>query len=256
MADLQKTDDWAILKQLTDARVALGRTGVSLPTKALLEFKLAHAHAKDAVYSVQSSQAIADSLEAKSQAYLSVTSQASTRDVYLQRPDLGRRLHPESVRLLTELHCRPSNICIVLADGLSAIGINTYISEILSILIPQIKQSGFSLSPVVLAEQARVALGDEIGSLLNADLTILFIGERPGLTAADSVGCYITYKPIIGTTDESRNCVSNIRSKGLDIHQAVEKIMYLTRQSFNLKLSGVKLKDLSAVKCIEKENRL
>jgi len=256
MVDLQKNEDWAILKQLTDARVALGRTGVSLPTKALLEFKLAHAHAKDAVYSIQNSQAIAGFLEEQSQEYLSVKSQADTRDVYLQRPDLGRRLNLESFKLLSDLHCSPSNICIVLADGLSAIGINTYISEILLILIPQIKQSGFSLSPVVLAEQARVALGDEIGSLLKADLTILFIGERPGLTAADSVGCYITYKPSIGTTDESRNCVSNIRNKGLVVHQAVEKIMYLIQQSLKLKLSGVQLKDLSSAKSIEKNGML
>jgi len=236
-------DEWQSLKAYTDARIALGKTGVSIPMAESLAFKLAHAHAKDAVYSSLDQRPLIDLLKEIHQPVISLHSQAANRDIYLQRPDLGRRLADDSVRKIQQLHAQPCDLCIILADGLSASAINENAWPVVSLLIQEAQKLSFSISAISLVEQARVAIADEIGSLLQAKLSIIFIGERPGLSSFDSMGAYITYAPSPGLTDERRNCISNIRQKGLSAALAIDKIMYLVQEAFRLQITGVSLKD-------------
>jgi ethanolamine ammonia-lyase small subunit len=236
-------DEWQSLKAYTDARIALGKTGVSVPMAQSLAFKLAHAHAKDAVYSSLDQAQLIDLLREIHQPVVSLHSQATNRDIYLQRPDLGRRLADDSVRKLQQLRAQPCDLCIILADGLSASAINENAWPVVQLLIQAAKKMNFSISAISLVENARVAIADEIGSLLNAKLSVIFIGERPGLSSFDSMGAYITYAPSPGLTDERRNCISNIRQKGLSATLAVDKIMYLVQEAFRLQITGVSLKD-------------
>lgn len=236
-------DDWYELKSFTDARIALGSTGVSVPMKSALALRLAHAHAKDAVYSSLKSEQIQKTLRTLALPQQEVHSQAENREIYLQRPDLGRKLDQESVETLQKLPSAINDIVIIIADGLSAEAVNTSGVELTEQLISSAKQQGYRIGPVVLAHQARVAIADEIGYLLRAKLTLILIGERPGLSSFDSVGAYLTYYPLPGNTDEKRNCISNIRPAGLPVNQATAKIMYLINKAFQLQLSGVALKD-------------
>lgn len=237
------TDEWASLKAFTDARIALGKTGVSVPLRESLAFKLAHAHAKDAVYSVLDVDTLESELGKTNLGVYRLHSRAENRDIYLQRPDLGRRLDERSVAFLNELNATPIDISIILADGLSATALNEHAVPVVAEIITLARKMTFSLAPLMLVEQGRVAIADEIGSLLQAQLTIMLIGERPGLSASDSIGAYLTYAPEPGLTDERRNCVSNIRPHGLSPVMAAEKIMYLVEEAFRLKLTGVALKD-------------
>ncbi|MFP5041013.1 ethanolamine ammonia-lyase subunit EutC [Parasediminibacterium sp. JCM 36343] len=238
-------DPWTKLQSFTQARIALGRAGVSIPLQENLQFRLAHAHARDAVYSGLALDNLATSLQALRLPVLQLHCQCANRQVYLQGPDLGRRLNAASNELLKQLSPTNPDIAIVLADGLSATAINENALPLLQILIPVLKSQYFSVAPICIVEQARVAIADEIGSLLQAKLSIIFIGERPGLSSPNSMGAYITYNPSVGLTDESRNCISNIRPEGLPYQFAAEKILYLIKQSLRLKLSGVGLKDES-----------
>jgi len=241
-AAVKINDPWASLKQFTDARIALGRAGSSIPLKQELEFKLAHAHARDAVYSLLNTGQLIKDLAYLAIPILQLHSKAENRQQYLQRPDLGRLLDETSHRLVED-NKTPCDICIILADGLSAGAINDHAAELLKNLIPLLKGMNYKLSPLCLAEQARVAIGDQVAFGLQAALSIVLIGERPGLSAADSIGAYLTYHPKPGLTDESRNCVSNIRNQGLPFKLAAEKICYLVQEAFKRRLSGVELKD-------------
>ena len=238
-----QTNEWTALKQFTKARIALGKAGTAIPLKECLNLKLAHAQAKDAVYSTLDTtellQAISDQ---QIERYL-VQSNANNRDIYLQRPDLGRRLSEQSVETLTGLSIKPANILIVVADGLSALAVNKYAVEVTSLIIKELKRAAYTVAPIIIAEQARVAIADEIGEILKARLSIILIGERPGLSAFDSMGAYITYHPAIGNTDESRNCISNIRADGLTPAYAAIKIMQVINAAFTLQQTGVALKD-------------
>jgi ethanolamine ammonia-lyase small subunit len=173
---------------------------------------------------------------------LHLHSQAATRHKYLKRPDHGRRLSDDSAAYLQD-YAGLYDIVIVLADGLSATAINDHAPGLLKELLPKLAASGYKLAPICLAEQARVAIGDDIGGILNARLSLVLIGERPGLSSADSMGAYLTYQPVLGLTDESRNCISNIRPQGLKNKPAAHKIYYLILEAFKRKLSGVALKD-------------
>ena len=247
MSELKKTtippDDWEPLKAYTNARIALGRTGVSIPLRESLQFKLAHAHAKDAVYSHLDIAELQTSLSATGLPVHSVRSQAENRDTYLQRPDLGRLLNNASTEKLQQLHEPPADISLIIADGLSATAIMKNAGPTVNLLVEKIRQAGFSLAPIVVVEQGRVAIMDAIGSLLRPKLAIIFIGERPGLSSFDSMGAYITYAPQPGLTDERRNCISNIREQGLRPALAADKLMYLIQSAFRLQLTGVALKD-------------
>ena len=251
MKDLEKSskqnsfipDSWESLKIFTRARIALGRTGVATPLKEVLDFKMCHAHARDAIYSVLELNELEERLQQFHSSVIIVASQAGDRSVYLQRPDYGRNLDKSSTNNLKNESSYSVDVSITIADGLSATAINNHAVPVLKKLIPLLKQSVLTMAPLVIAQQARVAIADEIGSLLNAKLSLILIGERPGLSSPDSMGAYITYNPSPGTTDESRNCVSNIRPEGLKYDLAAEKIAKLIKASLQLKLSGIMLKD-------------
>lgn len=237
---------WRGLKSLTPARIALGRAGHSLPTKELLAFQLAHAQARDAVYSEYDPKLLAQQLAGQGYEVLQVHSQAVDRQAFLLRPDSGRRLAAESRQLLQNYAAQnPSgyDAVFVLGDGLSAQAIHRHAIEVLNLAVAELKQEGWKIAPVVVARESRVALGDEIGEILKADQVAILIGERPGLSAADSLGIYLTYGPYVGRLESDRNCISNIRPEGLVYEAAAATLLYLMRQARRLKFSGVRLKD-------------
>jgi ethanolamine ammonia-lyase small subunit len=244
----EATPAWLKLKELTGARIALGRTGVSLPTKDILEFRMAHARARDAVHTALEIEPLRKALVGKGFAPISVASQAVDRHTFLLRPDLGRRLSVESAQNLTNLSNDTKqplpSLAFVIADGLSAQAIQRHalaLLEALRLELPQVQEAA-----VVLATQARVALGDEIGEILGAELVVVLIGERPGLSAPDSMSAYLTWHPKVGRTDVERNCLSNIRLEGLSYTEAAQKLAWLIRQAKVLGKSGVELKEESA----------
>jgi ethanolamine ammonia-lyase small subunit len=236
-------DPWHSLKTYTDARIALGHTGGAIPLKEVLQFRLAFAHAKDAVYSELDWPKLEQRLEQLAVPYLKLHSRASSRSVYLQRPDWGRCLNEASVASLKEIPAIEYDVAIVLADGLSATAINQHALPLIQRLRPLLQKANYHLAPICIVEQARVAIGDEIGHLLDTQLVIVLIGERPGLSSPYSMGAYLTYAPQPGLTDERRNCISNIRPEGLPYEMACQKLYYLIQESLRLKLSGVDLKD-------------
>ena len=232
---------WERLRTYTDARIALGRAGTSLPTAQLLHFGQAHALARDAVLAEADFSYLVNSQS------LHVRSQAAHRSEYLRRPDLGRRLHPDSVALLRHARTDPApDVLIVVSDGLSAVAAQSHARAVLDVLLPGLEAFGLSVAPLLLAVQARVALADEAAVLLGARLVIHLIGERPGLSSPDSLGAYLTYRPRAGTLDSARNCVSNIRPAGLDAGVAARRLLYLSGEATRRQLSGVELKDDSA----------
>ena len=236
------TDPLSFLKEFTTARIAIGSTGSSIPTKQLLEFKLAHAHARDAVYSVMDTEVLEEALAQFHRPILQLHSKAENRAQYLQRPDLGRKPNEESLNRLAD-QITGDDIVIIIADGLSAIAINENVLALLQLLIPKLLAANLKLGPLCLVQQGRVAIGDDTAHELHAKLSLVLIGERPGLSAADSIGAYLTYQPKPGLKDNSRNCISNIRPGGLDLSLAADKIFYLVQEAFKRKLSGVGLKD-------------
>ncbi|MBU1822762.1 MAG: ethanolamine ammonia-lyase subunit EutC [Bacteroidetes bacterium] len=246
MADLIHTDDWEHLRQHTPARLALGRAGHSLPTRQLLAFNMDHARARDAVHSGLDMPKVKSELATFGLPVLHLRSQAADRREYLLRPDYGRQLHETSRKQLDEGQYPPTDLCIVVADGLSAHAVNHHAVEVIKALLPILKEKHWQLAPLCLVEQGRVAIADEIGEKLKARMILILLGERPGLSSPHSLGAYLTYGPRVGLTDESRNCVSNIRPDGLTYERAAEKIMYLLQEMKTLGLSGVGLKDDSA----------
>ena len=240
-------DPWHFLQAHTAARIARGRTGHSLPTRALLDFQLDHARARDAVYSTLETDRLLADIDRLAAGSVLLNSQAKDRQTYLQRPDLGRRLSTDSrLRLQTpgtSSAPESADLCIVLADGLSATAINRHVVPLLRLLLPEFAALGWSLTPVCLVEQGRVAIADEIAHALRATTTVILIGERPGLTSPDSLGAYLTHNPHPGLTDESRNCVSNIRPEGMPYAFAAQKLLYLLTEMKIRRLSGVALKD-------------
>jgi len=229
-------DPFARLRGLTGARIGLGRCGQGLPTAAMLEFQLAHALARDAVHAPLDVAALQARLEGPS---LPVRSQASDRADYLRHPDHGRRLTDESRARLSPAG---ADVALVIADGLSATAVEAHAPALAAALRRRLE--GLSFAPVVVATQARVALGDEIGHALGTKVVVVLIGERPGLSAADNLSAYVTWAPRVGRADSERNCVSNIRDGGgLPIGLAAEKIAWIVRQAFGLKLTGVGLKE-------------
>jgi ethanolamine ammonia-lyase small subunit len=233
------------LKTLTPARVALGRAGASLPTQALLAFTLDHARARDAVHAVFDAGALVARLAALGIAASEVHSRAGNRRDYLRRPDLGRRLDEASAARLASRATGAGKLAIVIGDGLSAAAVHAHAVELMRRLLTHLAASQIAPGPVAIATGARVALGDEIGAVLEADMVLVLIGERPGLSAPDSLGAYLTFAPAIGRTDADRNCVSNIHRKGLGYDEAAYKIAWLVRAGLARRLTGVALKDES-----------
>lgn len=243
MTPPSRPDPWRDLRELTPARIALGRVGASLPTTAALDFALAHARARDAVHAPFDAARVARDIEALGLQPVEVESAASDRATYLRRPDLGRRLSADSAQRLSARG--PCDVALVVADGLSSTAVHAHAAPLVAALQAGLAAAGLRLGPVVVARQARVALGDEVGERLGAGLVIVLIGERPGLSSPDSLGAYITFQPRVGRLDGERNCVSNIRAEGLS-HEAVAfKILWIVREALRLGLTGVALKDES-----------
>lgn len=255
---------WSALRRFTDARIGLGRTGISLPTDKLLEFQLSHAKARDAVHlplnipefisefkqmplelelfgETSSKGVLREGIEP-----MVLHSQASNRDTYLKRPDLGRRLNQSSIE---QLQAKPNDanpdIAVAIVDGLSSIAIKENAIKFIQVLARELASDDqdWLFAPFTLVEQGRVAVGDEVGELLNAKAVLVLIGERPGLSSPDSLGLYLTYNPKVGLNDSNRNCISNVRADGLSYQEAAKKCMYLLKESRRLQLSGVDLKD-------------
>jgi ethanolamine ammonia-lyase small subunit len=237
---------WLALRHLTSARIALGRTGTSLPTGAQLDFQYAHAQARDAVHLPFDACAVSETLRAKGRETVLLHSAAADRDSYLQRPDKGRRLDEASVHTLREraaAHPGGVDVAIVVADGLSSLAVHRHAVPFLVRLEELASAEGWTLSPVMLVEQGRVAIADEIGELLGAKMSVILIGERPGLSSPDSLGVYFTYGPRVGLNDAHRNCISNVRLEGLSYPMAAHRLLYLMREACKRQLSGVSLKD-------------
>lgn len=231
-------DPFARLRSHTSARIGLGRCGQSLPTRPMLDFQYAHACARDAVHAVLDIEHLRAAIEGK---VVAVRSQAQSRADYLRAPHRGRRLDPaDREKLVRGDH----DLAIVVGDGLSATAAHAHAPALIKMLRPRLQD--LSIAPVILAHQARVALGDEIGKALGARMVLMLIGERPGLSAADSLGAYLTWNPDLARRDSERNCVSNIRSPGgFDLDQAAATIAWLIRAAARLGLTGTGLKDRS-----------
>ena len=245
---------WTMLRELTPARIALGRAGSSLPTAPQLAFQLAHARARDAVHRSLDVGTLHQALAERGWNPLHLHSAAPDRHTYLQRPDLGRQLDTPSRQTL--LACRdaasvPYDVAFVIADGLSARAVQEQAPAFLELLVPQLTApalpsgTAWQIAPLAVVEQGRVAVGDEVGSLLGATLVAVLIGERPGLSASDSMGIYLSYGPRTGLTDAQRNCISNIRPAGLSLPQAAATLHYLLHAARTQRFTGVALKDES-----------
>ncbi|UST58287.1 ethanolamine ammonia-lyase subunit EutC [Pseudomonas moraviensis] len=248
---------WLELRRLTPARIALGRTGTSLPTRAQLDFQFAHAQARDAVHLAFDHAEISSQLSERGRETLLLHSAAPDRDSYLQRPDLGRKLNDESAQALRDYasaHPGGVDLVMVVADGLSALAVHRHTLPFLTRLEEQMSGDGWSVAPVVLVEQGRVAIGDEIGQLLGAKMLVMLIGERPGLSSPDSLGLYFTYAPKVGLTDAYRNCISNVRLEGLSYGMAAHRLLYLMREACRRQLSGVNLKDEAQLHTLETDD--
>jgi ethanolamine ammonia-lyase small subunit len=221
------------LSDYTTARVALGITGESLPTAALLDFRLAHARARDAVYFPLNAEALAEEMDACGWAPVLLHSAAANRAEYLRNPNKGRKLSEASAKLVTGSR----STAIIIADGLSALAVHRHAVPLLKEVVPD-KDNSFWI-----VQQGRVAIGDHIGELLAAELSIVILGERPGLSTPDSLGIYLTWSPRVGRSDAERNCISNIHQHGLSYAEAAHKLAFLVNAAKRRQLTGVALKE-------------
>lgn len=239
-----RPDPWRALTRFTQARIGLGRAGGSVPTQPLLEFQFAHARARDAVHRAFDASALEQQLNADGIESLRLHSAAPDRAAYIQRPDLGRILSDSSK---TSLEARDRTQAVdavfVIADGLSALAVERHAVPVLALIARRLVDAQWRLAPACIVEQGRVAVADEIGALLGAQMSVILIGERPGLTSPDSLGIYLTWDPLPGRTNAQRNCISNVRPEGLPYEHAVHKLFHLMTAARQRRLSGVELKD-------------
>lgn len=246
--DLMRKDGadalWRDLRTLTAARIGLARTGASIATGPLLDFKLAHARARDAVHEDLDAERLRSELSVSRLPVLIVDSAATARRDYLMRPDLGRQLSAQAEAALAPYAGR-FDVALVIADGLSARAVQSHAEPVLAALLPVLQGQGLSVAPLVIVRHARVAIGDAIARALGASSVAVLIGERPGLSAPDSMGAYLTWQPKPETTDADRNCISNIRPEGIGTADASFRIAHLMRAMRSRRVSGVGLKDES-----------
>jgi len=236
-------DSWSDLRSLTAARIALGRSGGSLPTQELLDFGLAHARARDSVMMSFEPDVLAKDFQKRGLNAMVLHSEATSRDEYLRRPDRGRRLNAQSLAQLATAPCEAGeDLSLIVSDGLSARAAEHSI-EVVTGLQSRLTSDGWRVSPVMVIPFARVAIQDQIGECRGSALSLILLGERPGLGATDSLGAYFIHAPRVGKTDADRNCVSNIRPDGLPISTAVTTLHHLLTMARHRKLSGVNLKD-------------
>ena len=237
-------DVWSDLKQFTQARIAQGRAGCALRTEAALDFQLAHARARDSVHKLWEVERLADQIELLGLTTIVLQTQVKDRQQYLKRPDLGRQLDSKTIERLQALKIAQYDVVICLSNGLSSTAIDRHGLGLLKAIVQAYKQRNLRLGPICLIPNARVALSDAIAEFMPSRSSVMMIGERPGLSADDSLGLYLTYQPGLTNTDAERNCISNIRPpEGLAYESAADKLAYLTRRAFELGYSGVMLKD-------------
>ena len=245
-----QADPWQALRSLTPARIALGRAGTSLPTSAQLDFQFAHAQARDAVHVPLDVTALTAALASEGAQVVTAHSAASDRLVYLQRPDLGRQLDAASAARLDTLAATGEqgfDLAVVIADGLSSLAVQRHAAPMLARITEMARENAWRMAPIVVVEQGRVAVADEVAQRLGARMVVNLIGERPGLSSPDSLGLYFTFAPRVGLTDAARNCISNVRPQGLSYATAGHKLAYLMREACKRQLSGVNLKDEAEV---------
>jgi ethanolamine ammonia-lyase small subunit len=236
-------DPWSALRRHTSARIALGRAGASLPTKAVLDFAIAHAEARDAVHAALDVDSLRNDLLPLGFAVTVLSTLAPDRQTYLHRPDLGRRLDEPSRKLLATMAGPQIDVALIVADGLSAPAAQQQAAPVLRELLPLLTADALHIGPICIVRQGRVAVQDDIGSILGARSAVILVGERPGLGPSKSLGAYLVFDPKPGRTDAQRNCISNIRPGGLSAPAAAKTLHYLLRQSLRLGISGVGLKD-------------
>ncbi|WP_435792411.1 ethanolamine ammonia-lyase subunit EutC [Capsulimonas corticalis] len=241
---------WTRLREFTPARIGVAPTGVSQPTGDHLDFQWDHAQARDAVGSPLDTESLQAGLAELGLETIRLHSEAADRSEYIQRPDLGRRLSAPSLGLLAD---QPKNwdIVFVIADGLSATAANRHSAPLLQAVLPTLRQSDWRIGPAVLVQQGRVAVGDAVAEALRADMVVVLIGERPGLTTPDSLGVYLTWQAHAATADSQRNCLSNIRPEGLPYPIAAARLLYLMQESRRRQLSGVLLKEEADLSSLE-----
>ncbi|HTV05875.1 MAG TPA: ethanolamine ammonia-lyase subunit EutC [Acidobacteriaceae bacterium] len=241
------------LRRFTPARVSLEQAGAAVSTREHLNFQLDHAMARDAVHARMNVVAMMQSLRARGRACIALRSAASPpgqsdRSVYLRRPDLGRKLDPRSVEALREgfmKTARGLEVAVVIADGLSALAVDRHALALLDAVDAEGLDT-WAEAPVCIVSNGRVAVGDEVGLALRAELAVMLIGERPGLSSPDSLGIYLTWEPRPGRTDAERNCISNIRAEGLGYRDAARRLVYYIREARRLRTTGVVLKERSS----------
>ena len=241
---LAQPDAWQHLRQLTPARIAVGRSGGSLPTAELLDFQLAHARARDAVHATFNVGRLADEIAVLGLNVIQLASAAADREAFLKRPDLGRMLAKQSREQLAGAP-RSFDLAIVVSDGLSALAVERQVVPLLAAWLPLVKEAAWRMAPIAIVERGRVAIEDEVGAALGAQAAVILIGERPGLGSPDSLGAYLVFSPQPGRSDADRNCVSNIRPQGLPPESAALKLHYLVREALTRRVSGIALKDES-----------
>jgi len=250
---------WTAWRAATPARLALGRAGAGMPTDETLRFGWAHAMARDAIHAALDVDALANDLQAQGWEVERVRSRADDRVTYLRRPDLGRQLDAADAARLREAGRRKSGhrdeVCIVVGDGLSSLAVARHAAPLLAALRTQLPPET-RFAPVVVATQARVALADEVAECFGATLSVMLIGERPGLSSPDSLGIYLTHAPRRGRHDAERNCISNVRPEGLSYPLAAFKLAWLMREALRRSLSGVALKDESDLAVLEASDGL
>lgn len=243
---LIQLNPWQELRQYTDARIALGRAGNSLPTQAHLAFQLDHARARDAVHLPLDYTLLNKDLTSFSMPIIELESCATTREMYLQRPDFGRTLAKQSITQLTQFkenNKQPYDLVIVITEGLSSLAITENAKKMLAVILPNLLSMGLSLAPLCIVKQGRVAVADDVGYHLKAKMSVILVGERPGLSSPDSLGIYFTYHPKPGCLESKRNCLSNIRARGMHYQQASDRLSYLIKEAIKRGYSGVDLKD-------------
>jgi len=232
-----------VLQQYTTARVALGKTGTAQFTKDILSFRAAHAQAKDSIYQTFDSKIIADSLTQLNRKVWVLKSKANDKREFLLRPDLGRQLHEESMELISKVQVSlPFDLCISISDGLSVSAIDEHCIPLMTLLLKKMDEAGYSIAPICIIERGRVAISDMTGFLTRSRVSLILIGERPGLSASNSLGAYITYGPKAGNTDANRNCISNIHQGGLHYESAADEILSLVTLALQKQMSGTQLK--------------
>jgi len=242
---IAQSDPWVDLRKLTTARIALGRAGGSLRTRSRLDFRLAHSKARDAVWSPFEPEMLASELRVYWNDVVVLESAVTDRAEYLRRPDLGRRLAPGDREKLLSLLAgeKAYDLVIIVSDGLSTLAATTQTAPLISALLPLLTTDGWTIAPLVVVRNGRVAIQDEIGEICRARISLMLIGERPGLGSTDSMGAYFTHSPGKAKTDADRNCVSNIRQEGINPSDAARKLCHLLNASRKLGISGVNLKD-------------